>query len=94
MNVSPQWKAWRDRARAASIQGIASDRKIGLKRQGRELIGACWRRAGQNHFAINVEKGSFDCRGCKVKAAVIALVQFFKSACQKLTGEPPTEGPA
>jgi hypothetical protein len=92
MNVSPQWKAWRDRARATSIQGIASDRKIGLKRQGRERIGAC-PRCG-DRFAINVEKECFNSRGCKAKAAVIALVSFFKSACQELTGEPPPGGSA
>jgi CHC2 zinc finger len=91
MNISPQWKAWRGRALAASIQSIAFDRKLDPKRQGRELIGACPRCGGQDRFATNVEKGCFNCRGCNAKGDVIALVRFFGPTCQKL---PPQEGSA
>jgi hypothetical protein len=51
-------------------------------------------KASPHWNAINVEKGCFNCRGCKAKGDVIALVQFFESACQKLTGGLLAEGPA
>jgi hypothetical protein len=83
---------WKVHARAARIESIARDPKIGLKRQGRELIEAYPRCGGHDRFAINVEKGCFNCRGCNAKGDVIALVRFlddcsFEVACEKIDGD-------
>jgi DNA primase len=94
MNPSPQWQAWKQRAEAISLDGVARERQLKLKRSGRELIGPCPRCDGDDRFAINIAKQVFNCRCCGAKGNVIALVQFidgcdFVTACTTLTGEPP-----
>jgi hypothetical protein len=65
---------------------------LGLKRNGKELTGACPRCGGTDRFSINVGvKQCFNCRGCGARGDVIELVRFldgvgFWDAVTTLTG--------
>lgn len=86
---------WIQRAREIPIETIAPE---GLKRQGRQLVGPCPRCDGTDRFAIHLDKGVFNCRGCGAKGDKIELAQLkwgcdFNTAVERLTGEPPAGKP-
>jgi hypothetical protein len=65
-------------ARAARIQDEVARRGIKLRRSGAELTGPCPVCGGDDRFAINIRKQSWNCRQCKPKAIkgdIIGLVQ-------------------
>jgi hypothetical protein len=63
-----------------------------LKRAGRELVGPCPKCGGDDRFAVNVDKGVFQCRICHGKGGAVDLVMFcldltFPAALTWLFGE-------
>jgi AAA domain/CHC2 zinc finger len=84
-----------DLARAVPIESeIARRGGLGLKRRGKELIGACPKCGGDDRFAVNTAKNLFNCRGCGAAGDVIDLNVFldgcdFAHAVTSLTGERP-----
>jgi hypothetical protein len=84
------------RARAVSLLDVACEHH--LRRQGAEYIGPCPRCGGTDRFAININRGLWNCRGCEMGGDVIALAQFswdcdFNAAVERLTGKPPPKTP-
>ena len=67
------------RARAVRIEYEIAHRGISLKRIKAELIGPCPVCGGRDRFAVNLRKQVFNCRGCRGKGDVIALVQHLDS---------------
>jgi len=80
-------------AQAISIADIAIERGLGLKKSGRELVGACAHCGGHDRFAINITANVFNCRGCGGKGGgAIAFVRWlddvgFRDAVGVLVGE-------
>ena len=99
MNAARQ--TWIERARAVPIETIAPQ---GLKRQGKELVGACPACGGHDRFSVKPNEGLWSCRGCPRKANgktaggdVISLAMLlwrcdFAAAVERLTGEPAPSG--
>ena len=82
--------AWIEKARAVPIERIAPP---GLKRCGKELVGPCPKCGGHDRFAVHIDRGVFNCRGCGAKGDNIALAMLlwdcdFDAAVERLTGEP------
>jgi putative DNA primase/helicase len=85
-----------ERARDVPIEDVIAKRGLNLRRQGRELVGACARCSGVDRFSIHLGKQVFNCRGCGGKGhGAIDLVMFtdgvdFLDAIHLLTGERPS----
>jgi hypothetical protein len=82
------------RARSVPITAILPP---GLRRAGKELVGACPTCGGVDRFAVNPAKAVFNCRGCGACGDVIELARLlrgcdFPSAVTWLTGEAPQSG--
>jgi hypothetical protein len=80
-----------EQARRVRIEHEIARRGIRLKREGRELVGACPRCGGINRFGVNPKKQVFNCRKCIVGGDVIDLVRHidgctFIEAVEMLTG--------
>lgn len=68
-----------DEARAMAIGDIAALLAIGgLVRTGREMIGPCPICGGTDRFAINTQKGVFQCRQCGARGDGIELVRWLR----------------
>ena len=91
--MTAHFDSWTARARAVPIER-ETDRR-GIKLRGAvERVGPCPKCGGEDRFAINTNKGVWNCRGCGVGGDVIELVEHldgidFIAACTALTGEPP-----
>jgi putative DNA primase/helicase len=60
-------------ARSVSVVEVAQRHGAKLRREGRELIGACPRCGGDDRFAVWPAKNLWHCRGCGTGGDVIAL---------------------
>jgi hypothetical protein len=85
-----------ERARHAPIETVVDALAVGLRRIGRELIGACVACGGTDRFSIHPSRGVFNCRGCGAKGDVIALAMHlhgvdFRAAVEMLTGARPAQ---
>ena len=60
-------------ARAVPVLEIAERHGAKLRREGRELIGACPRCGGSDRFALWPAKNIWHCRGCRTGGGAIAL---------------------
>lgn len=94
----PAFEAWRDRAADADILDVALRKPVSakLKKRSREWIGPCPACGGDDRFAINPQKGVFNCRGA-VGGGVITMVMHtcgvdYLAACEVITGELPPAG--
>ena len=91
----PAFDTWFARARAVPLQEICARRSIKLKREGAEFVGPCPHCAGEDRFAVNVNKQFFNCRGCKAGGhGAIDFVCWLDNiepipAAEYLNGEPP-----
>src|SRR5262245_35698238 len=84
-----------ERARAALIESELGAHFYKLRRVTKtaEYVGPCPKCGGNDRFAINTKKQTWNCRGCKsrdIKGDVIGLVQFldgcgFVQAIERLT---------
>jgi putative DNA primase/helicase len=79
-------------ARAAPVLDIAEKYGAKLKKEGRELTGACPRCGGDDRFAVWPTKNWWHCRGCKKGGDAIALERHlgdltFIEAVRALIGE-------
>ncbi|MGO8924949.1 MAG: CHC2 zinc finger domain-containing protein [Xanthobacteraceae bacterium] len=97
--MSAAFDSWLARARARPIERIVERLGIKLRRVGKEAVGACPKcGAGDDRFAVNIEKQLWHCRVCGVGGDVIKLVEHldgidFVAACTNLNGEPPPPKP-
>ncbi|WP_454616489.1 DUF7146 domain-containing protein [Bradyrhizobium cenepequi] len=88
---------WIERARAVSTESVLDGRGIlkGLKGRNGQLAGSCPNCGGRDRFGVNLQKGLFNCRGCRTGGGdAIALVRFldgcdFVRAVETLVGPPP-----
>ena len=60
-------------ARSISVVEVAQRHGAKLRREGRELIGACPRCGGDDRFAVWPAKNIWHCRGCGVGGDSIKL---------------------
>ena len=76
----------------------ARDCQARIKLNGKVAqCGPCPRCGGTDRFSVNIKRGVWNCRKCRVGGNVIKLVEHldgcdFLSACAILTGEPPPKG--
>jgi hypothetical protein len=95
VSLTPQQRAWIDRARAADIVAVAARPPLNavLKRFGREWIGPCPACGGADRFAVNPSKkgGVFNCRGFGGGDAIAMVMHVagvaFLPACEIVNGE-------
>ena len=91
MTVSPERKAWADRARAKDIFSAAQALGIPVKRSNAGM--PCPLCGGTDRFSVSKRKQISHCRQCGTRD-VIKLVEDvkgydFNQACEWLTGEAP-----
>jgi len=81
-----------DLARAMPMREIVDRLPLErLRREGRELVGPCPQCGGRDRFAINIDRGVFNCRSCEAKGDGLALAQHvlgcdFPGALDHLAG--------
>ena len=80
-----------ERARSVPIERVLEQRGVKLRGRGNNRRGSCPRCGGHDRFAVSARKNVFNCRGCKARGNVIALIQFldnveFVEAVNTLTG--------
>lgn len=82
-----------DIANAMPMQEIVDRLPLeGLRREGRELVGPCPKCGGRDRFAVNPDRGVFNCRICQARGDGIELVRHvmgcdFLGALEHLCGE-------
>jgi putative DNA primase/helicase len=67
-------------ARAVRVEDVIARHGIKLRRVGAERVGPCPVCGGTDRFAVNVKKGTFNCRGCGAKGGVIDLEMHITGA--------------
>jgi hypothetical protein len=85
---------WIEKRAQLSIEQEIGRRGYWLVRRGAELVGPCPSCGGTDRFAVNEQKGIWNCRGCDKGGDVIEMVRHldgctFEQAITYLTGEPP-----
>jgi phage/plasmid primase-like uncharacterized protein len=80
------------RARCVPVEAEVAQRGICLKRNHKQLCGACPLCGGTDRFNVDPRKNLWICRGCRAGGDVIALVRHldgvsFAGAIETLTGE-------
>ena len=72
--MTAHFESWTARARVVPIEREIDRRGIKL-RGAVERVGPCPKCGGEDRFAINTNKGVWNCRGCGVGGDVIELVR-------------------
>jgi len=90
--MTPDDQSLIEQARRVSMDHVALQHGLKLRRSGHERIGPCPKCGGTDRFSYNPSKGVFNCRKCGATGDVIAFEMFldgssFAEAITKLAGQ-------